>query len=293
KLTSKKTMLLTVLALALVLCFSFGVSATEYPVSYIQGASNATSGAVDVTVTVEGVSIPYTEVPVSLNAKTSGNQTVADALAAINDAGGLVYFFEEVDVKDASGNVVGTEQNLIDSTSTYFTHVTWFSDDYETYYNETGNGTGYSGWVFRINGGFPMISSGWGASIADATIVDGDVISVYLDNPIAETSSAKFSRVNGVSYANGVVTANVKESHQYFQGANYEWIITAFSSFNGISVQVLDSNGNVKGTATSANGSVSINTGALAAGTYTVKVIGTNSGGNITATSSTATFTVQ
>lgn len=285
KLTSKKTMLLTVLALALVLCFSFGVSATEYPVSYIQGASNATSGAVDVTVTVEGVSIPYTEVPVSLNAKTSGNQTVADALAAINDAGDTFNFIEEI--KDDDGNVI--DYDFVGSETTYFS-IIW---DLVNGIEETGNGTGYSGWVFRINGGFPMISSGWGASIADATIVDGDVISVYLDNPIAETSSAKFTRVNGVSYANGVVTANVKESHQYFQGANYDWIITAFSAFNGISVQVLDSNGNVKGTATSANGSVSINTGVLAAGTYTVKVIGTNSGGNITATSSTATFTVQ
>lgn len=160
--------------------------------------------------------------------------------------------------------------------------------------DETGNGTGYSGWCFRINGGFPMESAGWGASIATATIKDGDVISFYLDNPITSTAAAQFTRTNGVSYANGVVTATVKGSNQYFQGANWDWIINDFAALSGVTVQVLNASGSVVASGTTgSDGAVSISTGTLAAGTYTVKAVGSNDGSNITKTTSTATFAVQ
>lgn len=283
--------IMMIACVAMLFCFATGISATEYPVSYLQGTAHATSGAVNVTVTVEGMDIPYAEIPVTLPAKTSGNQTVADALAAINNNENTVYYFFE-EVKDDDGNIIDVIPT--DSETSYFSIIIDVLNDYE----ETGNGTGYSGWVFRINGGFPLLPptedlSVRGASIKETTIVNGDVISIYLDNPIAATSSAKFARVNNISYSNGVVTAAVKESHQYFQGANYDWIITPFADLNGVIVKVLDANGDVKGTAISSDGAVSIVTGSLPSGTYSVKVLGTNDGLNITNTTVVANFTVQ
>lgn len=276
---------------AMLLCFATGISATEYPVSYLQNDSHSTSGAVNVTVTVEGVDIPYAEIPVTLSAKTEGEQTVADALAAINNNDNSSYIFWE-EIKDDDGNVIDI---IYANSETKYFSIIW---DIENDHEETGNGTGYSGWAFRINGGFPLLPPTEefpvrGASIKEATIINGDVISIYLDNPIASTSSAKFARVNNISYSNGVVTAAVKESHQYFQGANLDWIITPFADLNGVIVKVLDANGNVKGTATSSDGAVSIVTGSLPSGTYSVKVLGTNDGLNITNTTVVAAFTVQ
>ena len=262
-----KPLMILALALVMVFCLSFGAFAAEYPASYVQDGSHATSDAINVTVTVEGVDIPYTEVPVSLNAKSSGTQKVLDAMLAINSAGGNIYFWESEDV-------------FIDANSTYFTYVN----------SETG--TGYSGWCFRINGGFPMESAGWGATIASATIKNGDVVSFFIDDPSASSAAAKFTRTNA-SYANGTVTATVTESHQYFQGSNWDWIITDYAALSGVTVQVLNGASVVASGITGSDGTVSISTGSLAAGAYTVKAVGTKNASGIITTTSTTTFTVE
>ena len=221
--------------------------------------------------------IPYTEVPVSLNAKSSGTQKVPDAMLAINNAGGNIYFWE-------------SEDALIDASSTYFTHIYWYGGDADAM--ETGTGAGYSGWCFRINGGFPMESAGWGATIASATIKNGDVVSFFIDDPSASSAAAKFTRTNA-SYANGTVTATVTESHQYFQGSNWDWIITDYAALSGVTVQVLNGASVVASGITGSDGTVSISTGSLAAGAYTVKAVGTKNASGIITTTSTTTFTVE
>ncbi len=264
-----KPLMILALALVMVFCLSFGAFAAEYPASYVQDGSHATSDAINVTVTVEGVDIPYTEVPVSLNAKSSGTQKVLDAMLAINSAGGNIYFWESEDV-------------FIDANSTYFTYVN----------SETGTGAGYSGWCFRVNGGFPMESAGWGATIASATIKNGDVVSFFIDDPSASSAAAKFTRTNA-SYANGTVTATVTESHQYFQGSNWDWIITDYAALSGVTVQVLNGASVVASGITGSDGTVSVSTGSLAAGAYTVKAVGTKNASGIITTTSTTTFTVE
>ena len=275
-----KNLLATALVGVMMLGASLGVCAKEYPVSYVQGSSQATNNAVDVTVTVEGINIPYTEIPVSLGAKTSGNQVVRDAMLEINDEGTSVFFLKSKDSYD-----------FIASDTTYFERIIDGEGN-----DDIGNGTGYSGWCFRINGGTPMESEGWGASIATATITDGDVISFYLDNPIAESSAARFTSMNNVSYSNGVVSATVLESHQYFGPApDYAWTITPFAAVSGATVKVYNAAGTEVGTGTTSSVGVAlINVNTLASGTYTVKVLGTHDSlFNITLTSVAKTFVVE
>lgn len=266
-----KKVLGLVLAVAMVFCLSVGAFAKEYQPSYEQNQS--TSDAVSVKVTVEGLTVPYTEKTVALPAKTGDTQKVLDAMLAVNaDSTDNITFY-------ASGTTP------VAADTTYFTSVN----------GDTGSGAGYSGWVFRINGGFPMESAGLGASIATATITDGDVISFYIDDPSSADASAKFTRINesDLAYANGVVSAKVTSSYQYFD-ASWNWEITRFANMSGATVNVYDSTGALKGTGTTNSiGKVSISTGALAQGTYTVKVVGDKTTAKINNTTATVAFTVQ
>lgn len=281
----KKSRLLMVIAcVAMMLCVSVGVSAVD-PGSYTQG--NGTSDAINVTVTVEGLSIPYTEIPVSLPAKTSGTQKVIDALVAADAANSSIGFFESYTDED---EVV--HYTSIDSETTYFTHVA--NTSVTPYVYDGGSGSGYSGWVFRIDGAFPVDANGWGTTVATAVIENGDKISFYVDNPFSESTIAMFSKISA-SYSNGVVNATAVQSYQYYTGANWDWTVTDFEALPSVEVAVYNSANQQIGDIgyTDDNGNVSINTGNLPAGTYTVKVLGAKDSTAIYYTTATTTFTVQ
>ncbi|MEG1497662.1 MAG: hypothetical protein RR219_09110 [Clostridiales bacterium] len=276
-LKKSKAALTMVVAIAMVFCLSMGAFAKEYPVSYGQNETHATNSAINVKVAVEGRTTAYKEVNVSLNAKTP-SQKVIDAMLAVN--------------ADATkGIIFGTNATTpVNAESTYFSCVN----------GEGGSGVGYSGWCFRINGGFPMDSSGFGTTIATATITDGDVISFFIDDPISESSATKFTRANVITKTPSQIVVNVKESHQYFAPApSYDWVISNFAKYIGATVELYSgstASGTIISTATTngfdGNATIS-NLNLTQGGTYTVKVLGNVSGNYLTSTSTTETFTLN
>lgn len=214
-----KKLLATVTTMAVALCFSAGVCAKEYAPSYLQSAS--TSDAIDVIVTVEGntTDTAFKTIEVSLDAKTGGvTQKVIDAMMEVQGGNNGITFYESAGVPATAA-------------TTYFTGV-------NTCFGSTDGGA-YLGWCFRINGGIPSESEGWGASIASANITDGDVISFYLDDPSDATTSTRFTRASVSNISTGGLTVNVKESHQGIGGApDYAWEITPFDKLSGVNVSI-------------------------------------------------------
>lgn len=255
-----KKLLATVTTMAVALCFSAGVCAKEYAPSYLQSAS--TSDAIDVIVTVEGNTsdTAFKAIEVSLDAKTGGDtQKVIDAMMEVQGGNNGITFYESAGVPATAA-------------TTYFTGV-------NTCFGSTDGGA-YLGWCFRINGGIPSESEGWGASIASANITDGDVISFYLDDPSDVTTSTRFTRASVSNISTGGLTVNVKESHQGIGGApDYAWTITDFNTFSpaDIFVEVYSDTdlSTPLGDADVVNGSATLSGLSLTAGqTYYLVVVG-------------------
>lgn len=278
-----KKLLTAAISTAMVFCLSFGALAAPQgnDGSYIQTAADGSTGAINVTLSIEGLALDYAEIPVSLDANTDGaTHKVVDAMIESEVAtAGYTFYTSSTD-----GSGV-TTYAPVTAASTYFSHVKK-GDVYNG-----GSGQGFSGWVFRINGAFPMEFADWGATISTATIKDGDVISFYVDDPISEANSTKFTRINA-NYANGTVSATVTSSLDYFD-ASWNWEISDFVGLSGATVQVLNASGAVVGSAVSdIDGEVAITTGNLPAGTYTVKVVGNKTSTSIISTTTTSSFTV-
>ena len=277
-----KNLLATALVGVMMLGASLGVCAADYPKSYVQGTTYGvpTSEAVNVTVTVEGLTTPYTEMNVSLPAKANGEiQHVNDALLAISNNSALPVTFMQ------------SATAAMDASTTYFSHVK---------YNgvvEGGSGQGYSGWCFRINGGFPSEREDWGASIATANINNGDVIGVYLDDPYTEATSARFTRLTLNSYSANAVSVKVTESHQAIDPETWAWTITPFINYNGVVVSLYagtDTTATPIKTATSALGGVASFSGLnLESGVYTLKTEPVKASTYIQSTTVTKTFTIE
>lgn len=205
---NKNSILAIILALAMVLCCAVGVCAAENPVVYM--VDNGTTAPINVIVTIEGNGLPFQSIPVSLG-ESSVSHKVANALLApaVSNAG---YTF------------CGTDGNPITASSTYFSTIKKNNVSYG------GTGSGYNGWCFRVNGGIPQESAGWGATIATTTIHNGDVIAVHIDDPISESATTRFMRASVTSATATSVTANVTESHQYYGTSWDDWITTNFSA---------------------------------------------------------------
>lgn len=254
-----KSLFTTALVGVMMLGASLGVCAADYPESYVQGTTYGvpTSAAIEVTVTVEGITTPYTEMEVSLPAKTNGQiQHVNDALLAISNNSALPVTFMQ------------SATAAMDANTTYFSHV--------KYNNvvEGGTGQGYSGWCFRINGGFPSEREDWGASIATANINDGDVIGVYLDDPYTEETSARFTRLTFNSYSANAVSVKVTESHQAIDPDTWAWTIKKFYKYTGVTVGLYSGGNQIATGTTDLGGNVTFNNLSLQSGvTYTVKVL--------------------
>ncbi len=284
KIHSASKILMIIACLAMVFALSAGVSALDYNKEYNTSYSigSGTTAAVDVLVTIESDSsgLPFTVVPVHLNSSSSPHM-VLDALLSSDIAAAGFSFYN-----------AGTP---LSATSTYFDSIKYNN----VYY--TGNGTGYSGWCFRINGGFPQQSPGWGASIATAPIDNGDVIAIYLDDPIAQNKSTRFTRATVDSATANAVQVTVTESHQSFgPGPNYTWNITNFAPIGGLTVK-LYSGMNISGTPIATTTSLSLqnyegkayfNNLSLSPGTYSIVVCG-NYNTTPPISSCITTFTIQ
>lgn len=272
---TRKTMskvLMLALAVMLVFAMSSPALAQDYftttNASYIQGTAPTYSSAIHVNLVVESRTInnSYIYKTISNVALTpsGGGQSfyVRDVLLAVqSDSSNYLTF------KDSSGNTLTSSAN-------YFYSVVDTLPNPDVTYGPTSR-YAMDGWMFRINGQFPLERAGWGASIATAYVTDGDSINIYHDDASGPSVCADFAKITSVTdNGSNTLTVNVKASYQYYGPApNYTWYINDFTNYQGVTVNVYDENGNyVTSGTTNSSGNVTLTVGSFGAHTYTVEV---------------------
>ncbi|HMM06366.1 MAG TPA: hypothetical protein PKD52_06835 [Clostridiales bacterium] len=285
-----------IMALAMV----FGISAGAFAAmpndgGYVIGNVNdyQYDGQIDVTVVVE--SRPYST--------TDSSKIFEDFDVTLGDVNGTDQISYVSDVlydisSDANNNYTFYSSGTTPMTATS-SFVSGVNDGSKTYSSVFY----FDGWMVRVNGQFPLIDwtsgppTGYpqGEAISGIPVSDGDVISFYYDNPyplydasFRPTISAPVDFVYPeASYdaGTGKVTVNLTKNSNVFDGSTYAWTIDAFSALalDNKAVNIYNAAGASVGSAnTNASGIASINTGTLAAGTYTV-VAATAANQNVTA----------
>lgn len=265
--TSKVSKVAMVIAcLAFVLCLSVGVSATDYNTEYnvTYNIGSGTTAPINVLVTIESADLGFTAIPVSLG--TSGtSHKVIDALlsSAVSGAGYTFYAY----------NYNTSQYDLLTASDNYFSHIKYGTNFYG------GTGQGYSGWQFRVNGGIPQDpSTGYGADISTTPIVDGDVIAVYVDDPISENTTTRFTRATVDDFDVNNVTVLLTESHQWYDSV-FNWYHPGFTAIGNLNVSIyndisLSSSALVDTVSASSSGVANFTNLTLGAGTYFVVVTG-------------------
>ena len=263
----RKIMMMT-LAVMLVFAMSLPVAAQDYFTttdgSYIQGTAPTYQNQtiyVDMVIesrTISGDYIYETIENVPLTAGgTAESFYVLDVLLAVQNIGDYTF-------NDASGNP-------LDANDSYFYSVT--DEDTSATYGPTSQ-YAWDGWVFRIDGQFPLESAGWGASIATAYVTNGDTINLYHDDVSSSTACADFAKITSVNVSGSTMTVNVKASWQYYGPApNYDWTLADFTNYSGVTVNVCTTTGTVlRSGTTDASGNATINVQGLRTGNCIVQV---------------------
>ncbi|OQA08410.1 MAG: hypothetical protein BWY65_01502 [Firmicutes bacterium ADurb.Bin373] len=274
--TSKTMSKALMLALAVMLVFALAVPAlaqnyfTTTSASYVQGtAPTYSNSTIHVNLVLE-------------SRKISGNNLYKTVSNVALTAGSTPKSFYVRDVllavqSDTNNNVSFNDYdgNPIDSSKDYVYSITdKSSNPYRTY--APTSRYAWNGWMFRINGQFPLEKSSpvTGASIATAYVTDGDTIHFYHDDMDEAGDGAYYAKITSVNKSGNNLTVNVKASFQYDQSQSpYNWIIDDFTNYQGAQVQVRDANGNLIDSGyTDASGNVTLNvTGKT--GTCTVEVV--------------------
>lgn len=263
-----KKALMLVLALMLVFAMSCPAFAQDYFTttsgSYLQGTAPTYSSAISVNLVLEsrrisGNNLYRTFSNVALTPDGEQSFCVRDVLLAVQSNPGNVSF------NDVDGNP-------IDSSDDYVYSVTDKSPNPDVTYAPTGR-YDRNGWMFRIDGQFPLLSAGTGASISTAYLTDGDTIHFYHDDGDEDGEGAYYAKITSVTKSGNNLTVNVKASFQYYDDAYpYDWNIDDFTNYVGTLVKVYDATDNyVAGGYTDAYGNVTLSIASL--GTPTCKVI--------------------
>ena len=201
------------LALAFMLVFALSVPAfaTDYFTTitayYQQGTAPQYSSTIHVNLIVESRQISgnnlYRTVNVALTPNGTQSFYVKDVLLAVQGTNGLIF-------NDSSGNP-------IDANDDYVYSITDTNPDPDVTYAPTSP-TAWNGWMFRINGQFPLLDDDplWGASISTAYVTNGDTIHFYHEDMDDDGLGADYAKITSVSNNGNSLTANVKASSTYY-----------------------------------------------------------------------------
>lgn len=272
--TSKPMRKALMLALAVMLVFALAIPAfaqdyfTTTTAYYQQGTAPTYSNAIDVNFIVESRKIGsdslYKTISVTLTPSGTQSFYVRDVLLAVqNNASNNLTF------NDSSGNP-------IDSSDDYVYSITDTSPNPDVTYAPTSP-TAWNGWMFRINGQFPLIKSNpkEGASISSAYVTNGDTIYFYHDDPSSSSASAKYAKITSITDNDSdSLTVNVKASTNYYGPApSYTWYINNFANCQYLKVKAYNTNGTyITSGTTDSFGNVTLNVGSFGTNRYKVEV---------------------
>lgn len=215
---------------------------------------------------VNGQYIHRYNLPVSMGA-SGMNKTyyVSDVMVAAQNQ------YSWLTVQGLSNNYIN---GIIDSTigTTVFGPVT--SYDY------------YNGWMFRINGKYPLLNqadwpSGWtstmgpcGAAINQAYVTAGQKIDFYHADTMNTTRATHSFKNDPVSYSNGVLNTKLYSSYSYFDASNnYKWIIKNYSLVKSKTFQVMIDGSISKTIVCDSSGNAKVTGLSLSSGSHTIEIL--------------------
>ena len=266
------------LLMSMMMVFALGTAAfaadgQDTSAYYYQNEKSAyaTSEPITVYVTIEsyrtsitGSGLLKTRIPVTLDpAGEEKTFTVTDAFVTLQDdtSNGIAFLDSSKEKLTADGSYV----MYVQSGSTVYGPSSQYSFD---------------GWMVRINDRFAILGDDpaygglYGAAINTTYLSNGDEIHFYMDNTSSESSCVKYTALDA-GYANGTLTVNVQESHNWFDAASpYTWHITDFAPYDvpNAAFTIYKTNGDtVVGTFTGKSGSViTLDVDLTAGETYTI-----------------------
>ena len=164
---------------------------------------------------------------IDLTGKTE--YTVRDVLLRLNE-------------KNLSVRACDSAGNDISATADYVYQFMSGSKGYgPLFYADHGDGrVPCDGWVFRVNGQYPLLSEDGenngpeGGAIDEVPIADGDVVYFYFNHPWKESNtdwSTKFVAANA-QYSNGSLSVQLQYSNDYHTNKPYVWNIGSYNNHN-------------------------------------------------------------
>lgn len=144
----------------------------------------------------------------------------------------------------------------------------------------------YNGWMFRIDGMFPLLNSSdypsgydyttygpLGASLEQAYVSNGDYIDLNFCNSNVGVDSTNWTAVKNVSYSGTTLTFDVLVSNSYYDSSNnYYWMISdyepaEYTSSNPLTVYI---DGSSYSITTTSSGTGTITGLSLSSGTHSI-----------------------
>ena len=209
------------------------------------------------------------ELDITLTPSSSTRYTVADLLIAANNMTGESIHFQNYDGNDldygSSGSLPSYCYKAVLDGVTYA--PTGLYDK--------------NGWMFRINGKFPLHSgipgsTAYGEAINTAYVKDGDVVTFYMDNPGDLFKLAYFSRIKEATYSSGVLTVTPQVSYNFYYGNANTWYIQNFYTSSDITCEVYSSitaTTPLASAVTGSNGKANLSVTLTSGNTYYIRVM--------------------
>lgn len=252
---------------------------TDTEASYVQNDTDSsyyTSTPITVTLDIQSKrtasSSPYTsytkELDITLTPTSSQRFTVADVLIAANKLTNESISFQDYDGEELDYANDG-------SLPTYCYKAVLDGNTYAPTSRYAKNG-----WMFRINGKFPLDSGtpgvdAYGEAINTAYVKNNDVITFYMDNPGNTSYLALFSRIKEASYSSNVLTVTPQVSYNYFDNS-LVWHINDYTLISGATVEVYSSKTSTSplasATTSSSTGKASLSVSLTSGHTYYIRV---------------------
>ncbi|MDR0937494.1 MAG: hypothetical protein LBM98_12535 [Oscillospiraceae bacterium] len=231
----KKSRKLIALLLVMVLAFSFSFSAMavtwpsdNYAYYVIEPKPEPIPGSSVVYLTINSSkpsgTVGISNGPLAITLGASKVYHVNDVLVAAHAAYSSYSFY------DQAGLPITSSSSLLDS-------VSYVANDYDPISTYP-----YSGWSFRINDKYPLISNDptsgpMGASIAEANVNPGDTINLYYSN-MAQTLPTEYVRVQSASPLGSGIEVALFSSTSYYDSSTWYWNISNFTSLTASSITV-------------------------------------------------------
>lgn len=266
--TSKK-LLVVVLALVMILaCAVPAFADPSDPGSYVQSGSYSVTGKFNVTLTIQSYATnsmnPISRYYYTVDMGTAGvtnTFTVKDVLVRAAAKYSWLSFEFGSDSAHPGAYLYGVKDTS--KSSNYLEAMIMYRNS-TAYYN---------GWMFRINGMIPMVTTTNSALITEAYVSPGDNITLYYANADTQGTSANFAKLvyDSANSSSTTIAYKVLVSNCYYDNGS-SWTIEDYSTLaeNSTVTVYIDNDSTGQSKTVDANGNITFAISSFGSGSHTI-----------------------